>query len=288
MAIRRFTQVFRECHPENRLEKIIAFERIRKDFVDGRKTLRIVDDLTLEVRRGEVVTLLGPSGCGKSTLLNMTAGLMRPSSGSVRYAGREVAGINRRVGYMTQQDHLLPWRTVAGNVSVPLEIRGVDRATRNARIDELLALVGLTGFGGQYPTKISGGMRKRTALARLLAATPETILMDEPFGALDAQMRINLQSELLRLSGQMGTTVLFVTHDVDEAVALADRCVVLGPRPTSIQRIVNIDLPRPRNLVAIRSNARYQAICADLWGRMAGGFQAASGTPVSAMMDACA
>jgi NitT/TauT family transport system ATP-binding protein len=288
MAIRCHTQVFRDCQPENRLEKIIAFEQIRKDFADGRKTLRIVDDVTLEVRRGEIVTLLGPSGCGKSTLLNMTAGLMRPSSGSVRYAGREVAEINRHVGYMTQQDHLLPWRTVAGNVSVPLEIRGVDRATRNTRIDELLALVGLTGFGAQYPTKISGGMRKRTALARLLAATPETILMDEPFGALDAQMRINLQSELLRLSGQMGTTVLFVTHDVDEAVALADRCVVLGPRPTSIQRIVNIDLPRPRNLVALRSNARYQAICADLWSYMAGGFAGPSGAFTPSVMEACA
>ena len=273
------------------MDKIIVFERIRKDIAAERATiLRVVDDLSLEVRRGEIVTLLGPSGCGKSTLLNMTAGLMRPTSGCVRYGGREVSGINRRVGYMTQQDHLLPWRTVAGNVSIPLEIRGVDRKTREARVDELLALVGLTGFGAQYPAKISGGMRKRAALARLLAATPETILMDEPFGALDAQMRINLQGELLRLSGQMGTTVLFVTHDVDEAVALADRCVVLGPRPTSVRRIVDIDLPRPRNLIALRSNHRYQAICADLWSRMAGGFQGAPGAsvPGHAPIEACA
>jgi NitT/TauT family transport system ATP-binding protein len=254
------------------LEKIIAFSKIRKEFLDGKRRWRIVDDVTLDIRRGEFITLLGPSGCGKSTLLNMTAGLMRPSSGSVQYAGSEVTKINRRVGYMTQQDHLLPWRTVAGNIAVPLEIRGVDRKIRDQRVEELLSMVGLLGFGEHYPTKISGGMRKRVALARLLAANPETILMDEPFGALDAQMRVNLQGELLRLSAQLGTTVLFVTHDVDEAVVLADRCVVLGPRPTTIQRIVTVDLPRPRDLVRLRSNSRYQTICAQLWGLMAHGF----------------
>ena len=253
------------------LDNIITFSNIRKEFENSGQPWRIVDDVNLKVQRGEFITLLGPSGCGKSTLLNMTAGLMRPSSGSVSYAGAEVVKINLRVGYMTQQDHLLPWRTVAGNIAIPLEIRGIDRKNRDRRIEELLALVGLTGFGGQYPSKISGGMRKRVALARLLAATPETILMDEPFGALDAQMRINLQSELLRLCGQFGTTVLFVTHDIDEAVALADRCVVLGPRPTSIRRIVPIDLPRPRDLVGLRSDTRYQAYCAELWRLMAGG-----------------
>jgi NitT/TauT family transport system ATP-binding protein len=253
------------------LDNIITFSNIRKEFENSGQPWRIVDDVNLKVQRGEFITLLGPSGCGKSTLLNMTAGLMRPSSGSVSYAGAEVVKINLRVGYMTQQDHLLPWRTVAGNIAIPLEIRGIDRKNRDRRIEELLALVGLTGFGGQYPARISGGMRKRVALARLLAATPETVLMDEPFGALDAQMRINLQSELLRLCGQFGTTVLFVTHDIDEAVALADRCVVLGPRPTSIRRIVSIDLPRPRDLVGLRSDARYQAYCAELWRLMAGG-----------------
>lgn len=252
-------------------DNIIAFSKIRKEFSNSGRNWPIVENVTLDVRRGEFITLLGPSGCGKSTLLNMTAGLMRPSSGSVTYAGAEVLKINHCVGYMTQQDHLLPWRTVAGNIAVPLEIRGVSKKTREQRIEELLALVGLTGFADQYPTRISGGMRKRAALARLLAATPETILMDEPFGALDAQMRINLQSELLNLSAAFGTTVLFVTHDVDEAVALADRCVVLGPRPTSIQQIVTVDLPRPRDLVALRSNARYQALCAELWATVAKG-----------------
>ena len=254
------------------MDNIIAFSKIRKEFVDAGHTWRIVEDVTLDVKRGEFITLLGPSGCGKSTLLNMTAGLMRPSSGSVKYGGAEITKINRSVGYMTQQDHLLPWRTVAGNVSIPLEIRGCDRTSRSQRVDELLALVGLTGFGDHYPTKISGGMRKRTALARLLAATPETILMDEPFAALDAQMRVNLQYELLKLCGQFGTTVLFVTHDVDEAVALADRCVVLGPRPTSIQQIIDIDLPRPRDLVSLRANPRYQSLCARLWEFMTHGF----------------
>ena len=259
------------------MENIIAFSRIRKEFQTSGRPWSIVDDVTLNVRRGEFVTLLGPSGCGKSTLLNMTAGLMRPSSGSVSYAGAEVMKINHRVGYMTQQDHLLPWRTVAGNIAVPLEIRNIGRKTTEARVNELLTLVGLEGFGEQYPSKISGGMRKRVALARLLAATPETILMDEPFAALDAQMRLNLQAELLRLCARFGTTVLFVTHDVDEAVALADRCVVLGPRPTSIKQIITVDLPRPRDLVELRSVPRYQAICAELWTVVAHGLSRETG-----------
>jgi NitT/TauT family transport system ATP-binding protein len=257
------THKFRNRKPE--MDTVIAFSNIRKEFLRSGKSSRIVDGISLDVKHGEFVTFLGPSGCGKSTLLNMTAGLMRPSAGSVKYDGVEVTKINQRVGYMTQQDHLLPWRTVAGNIALPLEVRGVARKQRASRVDELLSLVGLDGFADQYPTKISGGMRKRAALARLLAATPETILMDEPFGALDAQMRLNLQGELLRLCAQFKTTVLFVTHDVDEAVALADRCVVLGPRPTSIEQIIEIDLPRPRDLVGLRSSSRYQAICAQLW-----------------------
>nr|WP_237142478.1 ABC transporter ATP-binding protein [Pseudomonas azotoformans] len=199
----------------------IRFSGVQKSFkVEGRQFVA-VRNVSLEVQRGEIITLVGPSGCGKSTLLNMTAGLFGPTEGVVHYDGAEVNGVNTRVGYMTQADHLLPWRTVAGNIAVPLQIRRVPKAEIEARVEELMALVGLTGFGESYPNQLSGGMRKRAAMARLMASDPETLLMDEPFGALDAQMRLTLQTELLRLCRKLNKTVLFVTHDVDEAIALA-------------------------------------------------------------------
>jgi NitT/TauT family transport system ATP-binding protein len=177
----------------------IRFSGVQKSFnVEGRQFVA-VRNVSLEVQRGEIITLVGPSGCGKSTLLNMTAGLFGPTVGEVHYDGVEVKGVNTRVGYMTQADHLLPWRTVAGNIAVPLQIRRVPKAETEARVEELMALVGLTGFGESYPNQLSGGMRKRAAMARLMASDPETLLMDEPFGALDAQMRLTLQTELLRL-----------------------------------------------------------------------------------------
>lgn len=250
-------------------QTILAFSEVRKSFGSGAEALPIVGGVTFDVERGEFITLLGPSGCGKSTLLNMSAGLMQPTSGSVSYDGAPVQGINLDVGYMTQADHLLPWRTIAGNIAVPLEIQGVPKAERAARIGQLLTLVGLERFGAHYPSQVSGGMRKRAALARLLAADPATLLMDEPFSALDAQLRLTMQSELLRLCARFRKTVLFVTHDLDEAITLADRCVVLGARPTTIRRIVPIDLPRPRDPVRLRTNPRYHALYAELWDLLA-------------------
>jgi len=254
---------------ENGAGAFIRFTGVQKSFQAGGRAFVAVRDVSLSVARGEVVTLVGPSGCGKSTLLNMTAGLFGPTQGRVEYDGAEVRGVNRRVGYMTQADHLLPWRTVAGNIAVPLQIRRVDKRVAQARVEELLALVGLSGFGASYPNQLSGGMRKRAALARLLASDPETILMDEPFGALDAQMRLTLQTELLRLCRRFGKTVLFVTHDVDEAVALADRCVVFAGRPGTIDHVLDVPLPRERNLIQLRADPRYVALCADLWRRLA-------------------
>ena len=211
------------------------------------------------------MTLVGPSGCGKSTLLNMTAGLLRPTTGTVRYGGAEIIGVNLSAGYMTQSDHLLPWRTVAGNIAVPLEIKGRPREETRDKVQTLIALLGLAGFERSYPTQLSGGMRKRTALGRLLAYDPETLLLDEPFAALDAQLRLNMQIELLRLSRQFNKTVLFVTHDLDEAAALGDRCVVFSARPGIITHVISSPLPRDRDLLRLRHDPRYMKTTAELW-----------------------
>jgi NitT/TauT family transport system ATP-binding protein len=240
---------------------VVTFSRVGKRF----GPVEAVRDIDLAVHEGEFVCLVGPSGSGKSTLLNMAAGLFPPSSGTVRYRGELVSGINRRVGYMTQSDHLLPWRTVARNIAVPLEIAGEPKRQIAQTVERLTTLVGLTGFEASYPSQLSGGMRKRAALARLLAYDPETLLMDEPFGALDAQLRLMLQIELKRLSRALGKTVLFVTHDVDEAIALGDRCVVFSERPGTIREILSVALPPARDLRTLRLDPAYQAQCAKLW-----------------------
>ena len=248
---------------------LIAFGGVSKAFdtPDGR--LLAVRDVDLDVERGEIVTLVGPSGCGKSTLLNMTAGLFRPTAGSVRYTGAEVTGLNRRTGYMTQNDHLLPWRSVAANIAVPLEIGGHSRAAIRARTDELVSLVGLSGFVKSFPSQLSGGMRKRAALARLLAYDPETLLLDEPFAALDAQLRLNMQVELHAISRRLGKTVLFVTHDLDEAVALGDRIAVFTARPGTITRVIRSPLSRDRDLTRLRRDRAYLDLTAELWDTIA-------------------
>jgi NitT/TauT family transport system ATP-binding protein len=183
----------------------------------------------------------------------------------VRYAGTDVSGVNLSTGYMTQSDHLLPWRTVAGNIGVPLEIQSRSREQMRARIEAIVGLVGLQGFEKSYPSQLSGGMRKRTALGRLLAYDPETLLLDEPFAALDAQLRLNMQIELLRLSRQFNKTVLFVTHDLDEAAALGDRVVVFSPRPGTITHVIESPLPRERDLTRLRHDERYMKLSAQLW-----------------------
>jgi len=248
---------------------LVEFRGVEKRFfVDGSWNVA-VEGVNLSIVQGQVVTLVGPSGCGKSTLLNMAAGMFRPSTGRVLYRAEDVVALNTRVGYMTQQDHLLPWRTVFNNIALPLEIKGLSRAAREQRVQELVHLVGLDGFERYYPSQVSGGMKKRCALARLLAYDPETLLMDEPFGALDAQMRLSLQVELLRISQQLGKTVLFVTHDLDEAIALAHRCVVFQGRPGHIADVIDVDLPVERDLVGLRFDTRYVQLTQQLWRLMA-------------------
>lgn len=176
---------------------------------------------------------------------------------------------NPAVGYMTQSDHLLPWRDVAGNIAIPLEIKGLSKPEIKAQVEELMETVGLSGFGGSYPNQLSGGMRKRCALARLLAYDPETLLMDEPFAALDAMLRMRMQIEIRELCRRLNKTVMFVTHDLDEAVAIGDRCVVFTGRPGTIERVVDVPLAPDRNILHLRKDPDYRTITADLWDVLA-------------------
>jgi NitT/TauT family transport system ATP-binding protein len=250
-------------------DALVRFEHVGKIFQSDGKSIRAVEGINLRIKRGEFVTIVGPSGCGKSTLLNMTAGIFGPTEGTILYNNAPIGTVNRAVGYMTQNDHLLPWRDVVGNIAVPLEISGLNRGAIRERVAQLVDLVGLGGFEKAYPAQLSGGMKKRTALARLLAYDPETLLMDEPFAALDAQLRFNMQIEVLKLCRNLGKTVLFVTHDLDEAVALGDRCAVFSPRPGTIRRIIDIPLPRSRDLMRLRHDSDYVKTTAELWDILA-------------------
>jgi sulfonate transport system ATP-binding protein len=246
-------------------EPMISFDHVGKRFFKKGKPFQALGDAHFDVRPGEFISIVGPSGCGKSTLLNITAGLMKPSSGAVRYKGKPVDAVNTNVGYVTQADTLLPWRTVRQNVGIPLEIRHHPRGERAGLVDEMIEQVGLAEFGNHYPAELSGGMRKRVILARTLIYRPETLLMDEPFGALDAQLKLVMQQELLRLWADAGTTILFVTHDLAEAVTLADRVVVVSSRPGTMRTIKTIDIPRPRDVFDVRFDDRFRELQQELW-----------------------
>ena len=205
-------------------------------------------DITLDVNAGEFLTIVGPSGCGKTTVLNLIVGLTAPTRGTIQHKGRTARGINTEIGYVTQRDNLLPWRTLLANVELGLEIRGVAPPARRARAGEFIDKVGLGGFEHHYPHELSGGMRQRANIIRTLAYDPDVVLMDEPFGPLDALTRGLLQSDLLRLWQDTKKTILFVTHDLVEAIVLADRTVIMTARPGQIDRIVDVSLPRPRDV----------------------------------------
>ena len=205
---------------------------------------RALDRVSLTVADGEFVSIVGPSGCGKSTMLNVIAGLLAPAEGSTHVSGIDGNGAGSRIGYMFQKDTLLPWATALENVCLPMDVKGA-RDWHKARA--LIQLMDLTGFEGHYPNQLSGGMRKRVQLARLLAQDPEVLLMDEPFGALDAQTRLIIQEEFLKIWERQRKTVLFVTHDAEEALYLADRIVVLAERPGRIKAQFAVQIPRPRS-----------------------------------------
>ena len=228
-----------------------------------------VKDVTLAIGEGEFVSVVGPTGCGKSTLLNVAAGLLKPSSGTVRVSGEPLAGINRRAGYMFQADALMPWRSALANVTAGLEFRGVAAEEACRRGEDWLSRVGLAGFGDRYPHQLSGGMRKRTALAQMLILDPRILLMDEPFSALDIQTRQLMENELLDLWSANRKSVIFITHDLEEAISLSDRVVVLsaGPATHPIGEFA-IDLPRPRDVSEIRLLPRFIELHDRIWHSM--------------------
>jgi NitT/TauT family transport system ATP-binding protein len=251
---------------------VLHTEGLTKQFAKDDMATVALRDFSLSIDEGSFVTVLGRSGCGKSTMLNLLAGLTEPSEGVVTYRDRRLTGPDTEIGYLTQSDTLMPWRDVQRNVEMPLEIRGVRSAERRRVASELVERVGLGGFEKHYPRELSGGMRRRASLARMLAGAPETLLMDEPFGALDAQLRTELQEELLRLWQDSGQTVVFVTHDIEEALLLGDRVVVLG----KLGRIVadrRIDIPRPRSVDESRVDPAFVALHTEMAAALKEGAQ---------------
>jgi NitT/TauT family transport system ATP-binding protein len=233
----------------------IRIDGVSKVFTSGGRDVVALQDIDLEVPRGQFTCLLGPSGCGKSTLLNAVAGFALPSAGAISADGRPVTGPGPERGMVFQEYALFPWMTVEQNIGFGLEIRRIPRAEIARRVGELLALLSLSDFRQRYPKDLSGGMRQRVAIARVLALDSPIMLMDEPFGALDALTRRNLQDELLRIWAELKKTILFVTHSIEEAIYLADRIVVMTYRPGTVKRDMLVDLPRPRDPSAHDFNA---------------------------------
>jgi len=227
----------------------IEFIGVEKRFAARGKSAEILAarDINFSIHPGEVVSIIGPSGCGKSTLLNMGSGLAKPSKGVVKVNGEVVSGPNKHVAFMLQKDLLMPWRTISENVEFGLELRGVPRAERTEISTRLLAKCHLKGFGEHYPNQLSGGMRQRAALARTLAVDPLVLLMDEPFSALDAQTKMILQQDLAETVKSEGKTVVFITHDLSEAVALSDRILVMSERPGTFIEEIKVDIPGREN-----------------------------------------
>nr|WP_244164140.1 ABC transporter ATP-binding protein [Caballeronia sordidicola] len=224
----------------------------------------VLHDFNLSVREGEFLSVLGPSGCGKSSFLNILAGLVPQTRGDVRIDGQILSGVSRKLGVVFQGYALFPWRTVMENIEIGLEIRDVKRAERRAEAARFLSLVGLQAYGDHYPHQLSGGMRQRVAIARALAYGPEVLLMDEPFGALDAQTRESLQSELLGIWEKSAKTVVFITHSIDEAIFLSDRVAIMTRGPGRIKEIVDITLPRPRD-ETVRNSTEFLALRQRAW-----------------------
>jgi NitT/TauT family transport system ATP-binding protein len=253
--------------PDDQGTKVPAVELrgVGKIFTSRHSSIDVLNGLNLSLGDGEFVAIVGPSGSGKSTMLNLLAGLDRPSSGAVMCQGRRIQGVNTDIGYLTQHDCLLPWRTVEDNIAVPLEIRGVERSERTVRVGNMIAQVGLEGFEKHYPSQLSGGMRKRAMLARTLIYDPPILLMDEPFGPLDAQLKLTMQAELLKLWSARRKTVVFITHDIVEAITLADRVVVLSARPSRIKLDELIMIPRPREVHEVRFHPSFEEHYRRLW-----------------------
>ena len=249
---------------------MIELRGIGKTFRRGREEVRAVGGVDVGIAPHSIVAFVGPSGCGKSTLLNMIAGLYPPDEGEICYRGAPVEDVNTDVGYMTQKDNLLPWRTVLHNVVLPLELAGEPAAAREQAARAMIREVGLQGFEDKYAGELSGGMRKRACLARMLLYDPGTLLLDEPFAALDAQLRLAMHDLLLRLWAGSRQTIVLVTHDLVEAITLADRVIVFSRRPARVIDDRPVDLPRPRDVSEVRFTGRFHDIYNAIWDRLRG------------------
>ncbi|HEX3792556.1 MAG TPA: ABC transporter ATP-binding protein [Pseudonocardiaceae bacterium] len=245
----------------------ITFTEVAQQFAPRTgPAFTALHEVNLTIGATEFCSIVGPSGCGKSTLLNMAAGLIQPTSGQVHVQGDRITSVNTRIGYVSQDSNLFPWLTARQNIELPLEIKGFSRADRRRLSSEWLELVGLTGFGESYPHQLSGGMQKRCSIARTLVYDPDVVLLDEPFGAVDAITRSVLQEVLLDLWSSRRKSVIFVTHDLNEAITLSDKVVVMTRRPGTIKAVVDIPLPRPRNVYEIAETAEFAEIHQELWG----------------------
>ncbi len=250
------------------MASLLSIEGVNKQYHVRGKRVFALESVDLSVSEGEFVTIVGPSGCGKSTLLNLIVGLLRSSSGRILFRGALIDGICTKIGYVTQKDNLLPWRTLLENVEIALEIRGMERSARRRQAEELIDQVGLSGFEEHYPHELSGGMRQRANIIRTLIYDPELILMDEPFGPLDAQTRLVLQDQLLKLWSASRKTIVFITHDLVEAITLADRVVLMSSRPGRIKSIETVTIPRPREVFKIHESEQFRSAYERLWQQL--------------------
>lgn len=266
--------VIRERVPDNSKETKIELHNLSQIYKinSGKKKSRETEeflalkDFSLSVKEGEFIAVVGPSGCGKSTLLDIVAGLTKPKSGNINIGGKRVTGPALDRGFVMQGYALFPWRTVLKNVEFGLELKHIPRRLRAGIAKQYISLVGLEQFEDRYPYELSGGMKQRVAIARALAYDPEVLLMDEPFAAVDAQTRENLQDELIRIVDKTNKTVIFVTHSIDEAVLLADRVVVMTCNPGSVKEIIPINLPKPRSNATIHEARNFEEIRHYIWG----------------------
>lgn len=261
------TTEWRRGAPDAAAPAAVELDRVTVSFaMPGGAVRTVLREVSLTVPDGTFVAIVGPSGCGKSTLLNVTAGLLASPTGDVRVFGEDLQGINRHAAYLFQQDALLPWRSVLDNVMLGLVFRHVPRAEAEARARHWIARVGLRGFEDVFPHQLSGGMKKRVAIAQSWIVDPRILLMDEPFGALDVQTRQHMENELLDLWQESRKTVLFITHDLEEAIALADQVVVVSAGPAArIKGCYGVPLARPRDVVEIRLNPDFGALYRQIW-----------------------